>query len=97
VQVQDFPDSNFIKTQGINALIALCQELAYWVGMQRDIVGCTHCFKCQVFKAPSSNPAPLQPVISNKPWIRHTQGSHVYKWKPVLVGGSVSGPCESNA
>ena len=37
--------------------------------MVRDVnCHCTHCFKCQVSKAPVNKPAPLQPVITTRPW-----------------------------
>ena len=37
--------------------------------MGKEVVRhCTHCYKCQVSKAPPCRPAPLQPVISSKPW-----------------------------
>jgi len=55
--------------QGIDRTLSRLSEVAYWVGMGKDVVRhCTHCFKCQVSKAPPSKPAPLQPVISSKPW-----------------------------
>ena len=55
--------------QVIDCTLSRLSEVAYWVGMGKDVVSyCTHCFKCQVSKAPPSKPARLQPVISSKPW-----------------------------
>ena len=55
--------------QGIDHTMARLSEMAYWVGMDKDIAHyCTHCFTCQVNKAPEQTPAPLQPVIATKPW-----------------------------
>ena len=55
--------------QGIDRTMARLSEMAYWVGMGKDVAHyCTHCFTCQVNKAPEQTPAPLQPVIATKPW-----------------------------
>ena len=55
--------------QGIDCTMARLSETAYWVGMGEDVVcHCTHCFKCQIAKAPAQAPAPLQPVTASKPW-----------------------------
>ena len=55
--------------QGIDRTMARLSELAYWVGMGKDVAHyCTHCFTCQVNKAPEQTPAPLQLVIATKPW-----------------------------
>ena len=55
--------------QGIKRTLLRLSELAYWVGMGKEVVRhCTRCYKCQVSKAPPCKPAPLQPVISSKPW-----------------------------
>ena len=55
--------------QGIDRTMARLSETAYWVGMGKDVVHyCTHCFRCQITKAPAPKPVPLQPVISSKPW-----------------------------
>ena len=55
--------------QGIDRTLARLSEMAYWVGMGKDVVRhCTHCYKCQITKAPEQSPAPLQPIIASKPW-----------------------------
>ena len=55
--------------QGVDRTMARLTEIAYWVGMGKDIVHhCTHCFKCQINKAPAQQPAPLQPVIASRSW-----------------------------
>ena len=57
------------RHQGIDRTLSRLSEVAYWVGMGKDVVHhCTHCLKYKVSKAPPSKPAPLQPVISSKPW-----------------------------
>ena len=49
--------------------LSILSDSVYWVGMARDVNRhCTHCFKCQVSKAPVNKPAPLQPVITTRPW-----------------------------
>ena len=55
--------------QGIDRTMARLSEMAYWMGMGKDVAYCcTCCFKSQVTKAPEQSPAPLQPVIATKPW-----------------------------
>ena len=55
--------------QGIDHTMARLSEMAYWVRMGKDIAHyCTHCFTCQVNKAPEQTTAPLQPVIATKSW-----------------------------
>ena len=55
--------------QGVDRTMARLSEIAYWVGMGKDVVyHCMHCFKCQITKAPVQTPAPLQPIIASKPW-----------------------------
>ena len=55
--------------QGIDLTMARLSEMAYWMGMGKDVAHCcTCCFKSQVTKAPEQSPAPLQPVIATKPW-----------------------------
>ena len=53
--------------QGIDHTMARLSEMAYRVGMGMDIAHyCTHCFTCQVNKAPEQTTEPLQPVIATK-------------------------------
>ena len=55
--------------QGIDRTLARLSEVAYWPGMGRDVIHhCQHCTKCQLTKSPERPPAPLQPVITSKPW-----------------------------
>ena len=55
--------------QGSDCTLPILSDSVYWVGMARDVKRhCTHCFKCQVSKAPVNKPAPLQPVITTRPW-----------------------------
>ena len=55
--------------QGSDRTLSILSDSVYWVGMARDVnCHCTHCFKCQVSKAPVNKPAPLQPVITTRPW-----------------------------
>ena len=55
--------------QGMDRTMARVSEMAYWVGMGRDVADhCGRCVKCQITKAPRNKPAPLQPVIARKPW-----------------------------
>ena len=55
--------------QGVDRTMARLSEIAYWVGMGKDVeYHCIHCFKCQITKAPAQQPAPLQPIIASRPW-----------------------------
>lgn len=55
--------------QGVDRTLARLSEMAYWVGMARDVVRhCRYCRRCQFTKAPETMPAPLQPVIASQPW-----------------------------
>ena len=55
--------------QGSDRTLSILSDSAYWVGMTRDVNHhCSHCFKCQVSKAPVNKPAPLQLVITTRPW-----------------------------
>ena len=55
--------------QGSDRTLSILSDSAYWVGMMRDVNHhCSHCFNCQVSKAPVNKPAPLQPVITTRPW-----------------------------
>ena len=43
--------------QGVDHTMARLAEITYWVGMGKDIMHhCTHCFKCQINKAPAQQP-----------------------------------------
>ena len=61
-----------MMTEGIRVSIALLSrlsEMAYWVGTAKVVVWhCTHCYNCQVSKAPPCKPGPLQSVIASKTW-----------------------------
>ena len=55
--------------QGVERTMARTSQIAYWVGMGRDIsYYCSQCIKCQTTKPPLNRPAPLQPVIACRPW-----------------------------
>lgn len=55
--------------QGVDKTLARLSEIAYWVGMARDVTQhCKFCRRCQITKAPEMQPAPLQPVIASHPW-----------------------------
>ncbi len=55
--------------QGMERTLSRLTEMAYWVGMARDVAKhCQTCRKCQVTKAPKPQPAPLQPIIASRPW-----------------------------
>ena len=46
--------------QRTDCTMARLSEMVYWVGMGKDTAHyCTHCFTCQVNKAPEQTPAPL--------------------------------------
>ena len=52
--------------QGISHTLSSLSEIAYWVGMSRDVAHyCKYCVTCQTTKA---LPAPLRPVIAFRPW-----------------------------
>ena len=49
--------------------MARLSEIAYWVGMGKDVgYYCSHCTTCQITKAPPNQPAPLQPIVASRPW-----------------------------
>ena len=55
--------------QGSDRTMAQLAEVAYWVGMGRDVAHhCRICVKCQVTKSPARKPASLQPVLASRPW-----------------------------
>jgi len=55
--------------QGADRTMARLSEAAYWVGMGKDVNNyCYHCVTCQRTKAASRHPAPLQPVVTSRPW-----------------------------
>ena len=55
--------------QGIDRTLSRLLDIAYWVGISKSVVRhCTFCVKCQLSKAPLTNPAPLQPIIATQPW-----------------------------
>lgn len=55
--------------QGADRTMARLSETAYWIGMGKDVSSyCNRCFTCQRTKAPTTFPAPLQPVVASRPW-----------------------------
>ena len=55
--------------QGSDRTLARLSELAYWVGMGKDVGHyCNHCTTCQITKAPPNQAAPLQPIVASRPW-----------------------------
>ena len=55
--------------QGIDRTLAQLSEIAYWVGISKDVTRyCSYCTKCQLTKSLPSQPAPLHPVIASRPW-----------------------------
>ena len=55
--------------QGADRTMARLSEMAYWVGMGKDVGNyCNHCITCQFTKAPANQPAPLQPIVTSRPW-----------------------------
>ena len=55
--------------QGISHTLSSLSEIAYWVGMSRDVAHyCKYCVTCQTTKALPNHPAPLRPVIASRPW-----------------------------
>ena len=54
--------------QGTDRIMARLSEIAYWVGVAKDVgYYCNHCTTCQINKAPTSQPAPLQPIVASHP------------------------------
>ena len=55
--------------QGTDKTIARLSDFTYWVGMAKDAGHyCSHCVICQKVKAPTRPPAPLQPIVTRRPW-----------------------------
>ena len=55
--------------QGTDKTIARLSDFTYWVGIAKDAGHhCTHCVTCQMVKAPARPPAPLQPIVTSRPW-----------------------------
>ena len=55
--------------QGTAKTIAILSEFTYWVGMARGAGQyCTCCVTCQNAKVPARPPAPLQPIVTTRPW-----------------------------
>ena len=55
--------------QGTDRTFAQLSEIAYWVGISKDVTHyCSYCTKCQLTKSLPNQPAPLQPVIASRPW-----------------------------
>ena len=55
--------------QGTDKTIARLSDFTYWVGMAKDASHyCSHCVICQKVKAPTRPPAPLQPIVTRRPW-----------------------------
>ena len=55
-----------MMNQGIDRTLSISRLLD--VGSKSVVCHCTFCVKCQLSKAPSTNPAPLQPIIATQPW-----------------------------
>ena len=54
---------------GTAKTLARLSNFTYWVGMARDAGQyCTCCTTCQNAKAPATSPAPLQPIVTTRPW-----------------------------
>ena len=54
--------------QGTDRTMAKLTEIAYWVGMAKNVAYyCNHCTTCQITKAPASQPALFQPIIASWP------------------------------
>jgi len=54
---------------GSDRTLSQLSQIAYWVGMVKDVIRhCSHCFKCQFNKSLPAHTAPLQPIISSRPW-----------------------------
>ena len=55
--------------QGTNKILARLLDFTYWVGIAKNARRyCTNCITCQMVKAPARPPAPLQPIVTNRPW-----------------------------
>ena len=55
--------------QGISKTLRRLQEVAYWVGMARDVSQyCVQCVVCQQAKLPAPTPAPLTNIPIGGPW-----------------------------
>ena len=55
--------------QGTDKTLARLSDFTYWVGMAREVGNyCTCCTTCQMVKAPATPPAPLQPIVTSRPW-----------------------------
>jgi len=54
---------------GHQGTLARLLDFTYWVGMAREVGKyCTCCTTCQMAKAPATPPAPLQPIVTSRPW-----------------------------
>ena len=55
--------------QGSDRTFLILSNSVYWVGMARDVNNhCSQYHRCQISKAPTSKPVPLQPVVTTKSW-----------------------------
>ena len=55
--------------QGTDKTLARLLDFTYWVGIAKDASHyCTNCITCQMVKAPARPPAPLQPIVTSRPW-----------------------------
>ena len=55
--------------QGADRTMARLSEMAYWVGLGKDIGNhCSHCTTCQFTKPPGNQAAPLQLIVASRPW-----------------------------
>ena len=55
--------------QGVERTLSRLTDVAYWVGMAKSTTHhCKVCIKCQISKATLPRPAPLQPILTTRPW-----------------------------
>ena len=55
--------------QGTDQTLARLLDFTYWAGIAKDASHyCTNCITCHMVKAPARPPAPLQPIVTCRPW-----------------------------
>jgi len=55
--------------QGTDKTLVRLSDFTYWVGMAKEVGNyCIWCTTCQMVKAPATPPAPLQPIVTSRPW-----------------------------